>query len=210
MNLEEMRNLVRIQLHDEDSENYVWTDDELDSHIGLAVAEFSAAVPLEQKTEKATTSGSRQIDVSAITGLIAVQAVEYPTDRFPVCFRRFSLWNNILTILEPEIPDGSDCRLYYVTPHTIDSESSTFADIYNDIIAAGAAGYAALQAAAYSINRVNTGGTETAWRWAEWGQSKLDYFRSELKRLSKRNRIRVNSLYVPYYPVKSQSTDWGP
>ena len=62
MNLGDMRTLVRRDLHDEDSGNYRWTNDELDRHISRAVKDFSEAIPYEQKATKATTSGSRELD----------------------------------------------------------------------------------------------------------------------------------------------------
>ena len=72
MNLAEMRAIVRRDLHDEDSGNYRWTDDELDRHIAHAVKEFSEYIPYEQKATKATTSGSRELDISTITDRIMV------------------------------------------------------------------------------------------------------------------------------------------
>ena len=45
MNLTEMRNIVRRDLHDEDSDNYRWTDDELNRHIAHTVKEFSEYMP---------------------------------------------------------------------------------------------------------------------------------------------------------------------
>ena len=49
MNLADMRLLVRRDLHDEDVNNYRWTDDELNRHIAHALKDFSRAIPLQQK-----------------------------------------------------------------------------------------------------------------------------------------------------------------
>jgi len=62
----------------------------------------------------------------------------------------------------------------------------------------------------FAIDQVNTGGSGTPATWVEWGREKLAYFRSELKRLGHNNRIRINQLYKPYYPVVSKTTDYGP
>ena len=70
MNLAEMRTIVRRDLHDEDDTNYRWTNDELDRHIAHAVKDFSKAIPYEQKATKATTSGSRDLDISTLTDRI--------------------------------------------------------------------------------------------------------------------------------------------
>ena len=69
MDLTEMKTIVRRDLHDEDSENYRWTDDELERHIARAVKEFSGVFPYEQKVVRSTTAGSREIDISTITGI---------------------------------------------------------------------------------------------------------------------------------------------
>jgi hypothetical protein len=209
MNLSEMRAIVRRDLHDEDAENYRWTDDELDRHIARAVKDFSEAVPLEQKATKATTSGSREIDISSITDRVAVEAVEYPADNFPKRYQRFALWGDTLTLLCDEVPDGSDAYIYYGKLHTLGG-SSTIPAVYEDLIAAGACGYAAVEWAAYAINRVNVGGTVTPGEFQAWGKDKIHYFRSELKRLGRRNRVRISQLYKPYYQPVSESTDYGP
>jgi len=210
MNLTEMRSIVRRDLKDEDADNYRWTDDELNRHIAHAVKDFSEAVPFEQKATTATVSGSRKVDISSITDRVMVEAVEYPVDKYPRKYQRFSLWSEILTILGDEVPDGSNAYIYYGKLHTLDASTSTVPAIYEDLVVIGACGYAATEWATYAINRVNVGGDNTAREFLTWGKEKLSLFRSELKRLGRRNRVRVRSLYKPYYPVVSKSTDYGP
>ena len=209
MTLTEMRAIVRRDLHDEDEANYRWTNDELDRHIAHAVNEFSEAIPCEQKANIATTSGSREIDISTITDRIMVEAAEYPVDKFPKRYQRFSLWADTLTLLGDEVPDGSNAYIYYGKLHTL-GESSTISTMYEDLIAAGACGYAAVEWAAYAINRVNVGGTITPREFLNWGNERLNFFKQELKRLGRRNRVRISQLYKPYYPPVSKSTDYGP
>ena len=210
MNLTEMRAIVRRDLHDEDAANYRWSNDELDRHIAHAVKDFSEAIPYEQKLTKATTSGSREIDISTITDRVMVQAVEYPVGRFPPVYQRFALWADMITLLGTEVPDGSNAYIYYGKLHTLDTESSTIPTQHEDLIAAGAGGYAAVEWAVYAVNRVNVGGTVTPKEFLDWGNQKLRYFRQELRRLGRRNRARLSSLYKPYYPLVSKSTDYGP
>ena len=210
MNLSEMRTIVRRDLHDEDASNYRWTDDELDRHIAHAVKDFSEYLPNEQKATKATTSGSRELDISNLSDRVTVVAVEYPVANFPKRYQRFSLWADTLTILGEEIPDGSDVYIYYGKVHTLGAESSTIPAQHEDLIAAGACGYAAVEWAAYAINRVNVGGGITPREFLAWGNERLKYFKQEIKRLGQRNRVRVRSLYKPYYPVVSKATDYGP
>jgi len=210
MNLAEMRAIVRRDLHDEDDTNYRWTDEELNRHIAHAVKDFSEAIPYEQKAVIATTSGSREIDISALTDRIVIEAVEYPVAQFPRKYQRYSLWADTLTLLGDEIPDGSNAHTYYGKLHIIDAEGSSIPTKHEDLVATGACGYAAVEWAAYAINRVSVGGLMTPKEFLTWGKEKLGYFKTELKRLGRRNRVRVRSLYEPCYPPVSKSTDYGP
>ncbi|MGB2853597.1 MAG: hypothetical protein WBC55_04010, partial [Dehalococcoidia bacterium] len=154
MNLSEMRTIVRRDLHDEDSENYRWSDDELDRHIAHAVKDFSDATPYEQKATIPTTEGSREIDISSLSDRIMVEAVEYPVGNFPKSYQRFAIWQDTLTLLGDEVPDGSNCYIYYGNLHTLDAETSTIPSRFEDLIAIGAAGYALVEWAAFAINQV--------------------------------------------------------
>jgi hypothetical protein len=209
MNLTDMRALVRRDLHDEDSGNYRWTDNEIDRHIAHAVKDFSLALPLEQKAALATTNGSREISITSLTNRVMIETVEYPPGQYPPSYQRFALWNDILTLLGEEIPDGSNCSVYYGKLHTLDVSSSTLPAQFEDLIATGACGFAAIQYCQYSINRINSGGPETVLHLQQWGLMQESSFRTELKRISKINRVRVRQLYTPYNPPASQSTDWG-
>ncbi len=210
MDLTEMRTIVRRDLHDEDATNYRWTNDEIDRHIAHAVKDFSEALPLEQKATKATTSGSREVDISTLTDRVMVEAVEYPVDKFPRKYQRFSLWADNLTFLGDEVPDGSNAYIYYGKLHTLDATTSTIPTMHEDLVANGACGYAAIEWAAYAINRVNVGGDITPKEFLTWGKERLRSFKDELKRLGRSNRARIRSLYRPYYPPVSKSTDYGP
>ncbi len=210
MDLSTMRTIVRRELKDEDAQNYRWSNDELDRHIARTVKELSEAAPLPAKATVATTSGSREIDASSLSDRVVIEAVEYPVDKFPPYYQPFSLWGDTVTLFGDEVPDGSNCYIYYGQLHTLDSEGSTIPTKLEDLISSGVCGYAAIAWATYAINRVNIGGTNTSREFLTWGNEKLNYFRQELKRLGRRNRVRVRSLYEPYYPRRSKSTDYGP
>jgi hypothetical protein len=209
MTLTDMMALVRKDLHDEDSQNYRWTDAVLTRHINHAVKEFSEALPLQSKAVMATIGGSRELSLAALTGRVMVEAVEYPAGQYPAVYNRFGLWGDTLTLLGEAIPDGSNCHIYYGQLHTLGA-TSTIPAVYDDLITWGACGYAALEMAMYTLNRVNNGGQNTPEALSGWGQQKLLMFRAELKRLGRRNRVRVNRLYAPAAPPQSRATDPGP
>ncbi|MBN1161710.1 MAG: hypothetical protein JXA17_07185 [Dehalococcoidales bacterium] len=195
MNLTEMIALVRQDLHDEDAENYRWTDGELTRHINRAVGELSESLPLPAKATLPTTMGSRELDISGLNDRIMVVAVEYKTDVNPPDYQQFSIWGQTLTILSGSLPDGSNCSVYYGARHTLDAQGTTIPGKYEDLVAGGACGYAAVELAVYSINRVNVGGSITPGELLEWGNQRLKHFRRELKRLGRRNHVSINALY---------------
>jgi hypothetical protein len=210
MNLTEMRAVVRRDLHDEDAANYRWTDDEIDRHIAHALKDYSEAIPREEIASIATVSGSRNIDISALSDRVMLEAVEYPIGKFPKQYQRFALWENTVTLLGNNIPDGSNANIYYGKLHTLDVAASTIPAWHEDLIASGACGYAAMEWSVYAINSVNTGGVQTGSDFSKWGKAKLDLFKKELRRLGRNNRIRVRSLYRPDTQVVNQTTDFGP
>jgi hypothetical protein len=195
MNLTEMRTIVRRDLRDEDPVNYRWSVDEIDRHISRAVKEFSAALPLEQEASIVTTAGSREIDVSDLSERIAIEAVEYPVSCLPEEYRRFSLWGNTVTLLDDVVPDGSNCTVYYGKVHNLDGEGSTIPEQFEDLIVTGAAGYAVLALSVFAINRVNIGGTASPGDLLEWGKEQLASFKRELRRIRRKNRVRLNTMY---------------
>ena len=196
MNLTEMIALVRKDLHDEDSNNYQWSDTELTRHINRAVSEFSEKVPLPAKATLPTTADSRELDISSLTNRVMVEAIEYPLDMTPPGFQRFSIWGDTLTIISGSEPDGSNCHIYYGTLHTLDANDSTIPAKYEDLIATGACGYAAMEWAVYAINRVNVGGTMSPREYRLWASERLGVFQERLDRLGRRQRVRDQQLFV--------------
>jgi hypothetical protein len=195
MDLNTMRTIVRCDLKDEDAQNYRWSDDELDRHIARAVKEFSEAVPFPAKASLPTTDDSRVIDISSLGDRVMVEAVEYPLGLFPPSYQRFALWGHALTLFGDEVPDGSDCNVYYGMLHALDGQGSTISSKHEDLIATGAAGYAAVEWASYAINRVSVGGSTTPKEFLAWGNERLKQFRSELRRLGRKHQVRIRQLY---------------
>ena len=81
-----MRARVRRDLRDEDPGQFRWSDDEVDRHIDRALRELSLAAPLEVTAELLTSAGSYDLDVSALTDRVAIDAVEYPSGLYPPSF----------------------------------------------------------------------------------------------------------------------------
>ncbi len=193
MDLSTMRSLVRRDLHDEDPMSYRWTDNELDRHITRAVQEFSRACPREEKATVATTAGSRDVSVAGLTDMVSLVAVEYPVDRYPKSVQRFSVYHDTLTFLMSEAPDGSNCYIYYGKVHTLDAGSSTLPARFEELVATGAAAFAALEWALYTADRINATGDQAATAFLRWHEQRRSYFEAELRKI--RSRLRPVELY---------------
>jgi hypothetical protein len=211
MNLSEMRDRLRKDLHDEDAANQRWTDAELDRHTQRAVGEFGLSVPLEAKTTLSTTADSRDVSIAGLTGLVAVEAAEYPVGDYPPTYVPFSIWLSTLTMLIDSPPVAvEDANVYYTKLHTLDEATSTLPARFEDVVATGAAAYAALEWASFATNRVNVGGQDV-WRdYLTWGQQRLAEFQRALARHGRRNTVRVRRLYRPATTPVDQSTVEGP
>lgn len=210
-NLATIRATVRADLHDEDATNERWTDAELDRHIKRALLEYSLHGPLEAKSTLLTTAGSRDIDVSGLTPRVRIVAAEFPTGSYPPSYVPFSLWGDTITLDLTAAPSSAqNAIVYWHKTHSING-SATFPASHDDLVAGGAAAYAALEWASFATNRLNVGGDEVWGRYMEFGNVRLAAFREQLRRLPEASRARTARLYSPVDArLTSQSTDPGP
>jgi hypothetical protein len=212
MNLPTMRARLRTDLHDEDPQNQRWTDGALDRHIHRAVREFSLAVPLEQKATLTATPGSRELSIAGLAGVVGIEAVEYPAGRYPPSYVRYGVWLDTLTLLvdSPPASGGTTVIVYYTKLHSISEQSSTLPARFEDVIAAGAAGYAAVEWSSFATNRVNAGGQDVWREYLVWGQERLAEFQRALARHGRRNAVRARRLYTSAQAPVGQSAVEGP
>ena len=196
MNIADMRNRVRRDLRDDDPADRRWSDDELDGHVNHAVHDLSLAAPHETVATVAAVAGSREVALTALSGLLEVEGVEYPVNLHPARFVPFSRWGASLTLQVDTPPSrGDQLRVYYTKLHTLDAASSTIPAHLEDTVAMGAAAYAALAWAGYAVNRVNLGGEDTARRYRLWGNQRMEAFQLALGRLAARRGVRVRRMY---------------
>ena len=192
--LETFRDRLRLGLGDPASDT--WDDATLERHIERALRDLSNAVPREATALLATTPGSRDLDIGALEGLIEVEHVEYPVDRFPPELVRFSRWDEALTLHTTAIPTGDDARIHYTALHTVDGEGSTLPAHLEDVLATGAGAYAVLERAQSSVNVLNTGGPAVPRELEARGRAWMTAFRELLRHHARANRVRQRRLYV--------------
>jgi len=193
MNLTEMRARVREDLQDTDSQNYRWTDDEVDGVIERVVLEYSLNAPIEQQDDIATTGGDTELDISSLTGLLEVESVEFPIGYKPKYFQRTEYWAGHL-YMEDE-GNGNDARVRWLKKHTLTAESTTIPAEHEEIIVLGATGYLAMSASAYTVDRASIAGRHATINFKAWGKERLDRYDKKLKAISRSSRIIIRELY---------------
>ncbi len=195
--LTDVRDRIRKDLRDTDPAAYRWADAQLDRHIDHALSELSAAMPQELTATVATTPGSRDLSLVALTNLVEVEAAEYPTGGFPPAYVGFSTWSGTLVLGLEEAPPGGNAKLFFTARHTLDGAGTTLTAFQVDILATGAAGYAALEQSVFASDRLMTGGEDTGERYAGYGRARLTAFQQLLFHYGRKNRLRARRAYTP-------------
>ena len=194
MNLTEMRARVREDLQDTDSQNYRWTDDEVDGAIERVVLEYSLHAPIEQQDDIATTDGDTELDISSLTGLLEVGAVEFPIGQNPKYLQRTEYWADKLYMEYKG--NGQDARVRWLKRHTLDASSPTVPFKHEEIIVLGATGYLAMSASAYTVDRASIAGRHATINYKAWGKERLNRYDNKLKAIAQSNRVIQRQLYT--------------
>ena len=147
----------RVEAALQDTENTIWSTDDIDESIRQALAEFSKVIPARAITALTLSSAGREIDVSGVANLIDVERVWWGYDstdpEYPPRWRDFECWpGDVLYINDPNEPRATDViRLWYTYPQTIiglDSATATTISPEDDTtIVQGAAAIACIMRA---------------------------------------------------------------
>jgi hypothetical protein len=173
-----------------------WSDAVLDRHIARAVSEYGRVRPREQRTTIATTNGSRFLDISSLTDLVEIEAVEYPIDLYPRVFTAFTQFAGTCEMLVDALPTGGNARVYWHGAHTLSTSVSTIYVEDEEIITAGAAAFALLEYAQYEVDRLNLGGDLADSEYHRQGRTFLERFRQMLVDLAGQEGVRSSRLFT--------------
>lgn len=194
--LSDARDKVRKDLHDTDAAAYRWTDTQLDRHLDHALALVSDAMPIEKRTTLATTAGSREVSLAALSDLLEVERVEYPTGEYPPAYVDFATWSTSLMLHVDDVPTGANLQLFYLARHTLDGSGTTLSAQQLDLVAMGAGAFAALEQSVYAADRLTTN-TNVAAEYAAWGRARETAFHQLLMQQGRRGRLRTRRAYLP-------------
>jgi hypothetical protein len=199
MDIDIMRTRIRQDLRDPSGDR--WDDDTLNRHIERAVRECSLAAPLEASAALVST-GTRDLSLEPLAARVTIEAVEWPAGQYPPAYVAFTMWGETLTVETASAPpDGDDVVVRYGALHTLDGDGTTLPERLQDLVATGAAAYAAIEWAAYAVDRLNTGGDDTWRHFHTWGQERLASFAKGLAKHGRERRLRSRRLYAAATPA---------
>ena len=193
MTLTEFVARVREDLKDTDSQNYIWTDDEVEGAILRVVDQYSLRAPIQQQTDITTTDGDTELDISGLTGILQIESVEFPIGETPKHLQHFEHWATLLYMQDEG--DGTDARVRWLKKHTVGA-SSTIPTEHDEIIVLGATGYLAMSASAYTVDRAAIAGRYGTQNYKLWGRERLRRYDQLLNKLTQVSRVTTRQLYT--------------
>jgi hypothetical protein len=140
-----------------------WSDAELTGHINHAMSDVSNYDPLPAFSSE---TAAQAIDISGISDLIRVTAVECPSGQYPRKYRRWQYEGAGKILVKMDSPSGN-ANIYYDKERAIGDALPDHEGIVIDL----ASGYALQDYAADTINKANIGESE---RFRLMGQGWID------------------------------------
>ncbi len=182
--------ITRIRIDLNDASAAIWSDNMLTTAIRAALYDLNAILPRRIAADIDTVADAREYAL-AYTGFMEVLDVWYPHNPAdPTTPPTRPAWTTptrtTLRIEDGDDPTGAateHIHILYSAEHTIDDLDSaavtTLTARQEQLLALGAAGYAALQASMATVNTV-TASTWTTRNYADWGQARLSTYRQQL------------------------------
>lgn len=190
--LAQLRDRIELELHD--STNQVWSTDEVDAAIARTLLELGHSLPQKLQAAQNATA-TRDQDISAITGLIAVWDLIYPYDSaaptWPEPRPKYrQMRDGYVTLLTDSMPavGTNNLLVRYTALQTISGlagAGATSLDLQEEeLLVLGASAACALQQTQASINTVTVTGRSPS-QWQTWGANQWAAFQTAITRLSR-------------------------
>ena len=205
----------RVEQKLADTGHNIWTPDDLGEAIRQAVHEYSKTRPRQAVDLVTLAAAGREIDVSAVTGLLQVvdlwlpytaASPEYPPNRRP--FRHWADLGLLVVVDDPagsgfgEPAAGEVARVFYTAMQTLnglDSATATTIPLDDEsLLVTGAAGHAATSRAVDLAEKVSIDRLISQ-QVRAWGLNQLQEFRSGLRSIA-RQLATTSPPWVPLPP----------
>jgi hypothetical protein len=193
MNLAELRTRVRQDLQDTAAPQR-WTDAEIDAAIQRVVDEYSIHAPQEMQTDIPTTTGSQEIIITSLTGLLRIKSVEFPIGAIPPLWQHFDHWAGRLYM--DDFGNGQHARVRWLRRHTLDATTTTIPTTDDEIIVLGATGYLAMSASAFTVDRATISGRFGTTSYKLWGRERLGRYDMKLKAIAHTSKLTTRELHT--------------
>lgn len=145
-----LRAALRLDLNDPTGAQERFADADLDRAITRALIKLSRALPDVQEATLRTTARSRRVDLSGLSGLWDVEAVEWPTGAYPRRWRRFELApdkRSVTLLVTAPAAAAEDVLVQWAKGHTLDgldgATRTTLPEECTELLLLGAYGFAA-------------------------------------------------------------------
>lgn len=214
-NLSEFRTRIAQVLAD--TSNAIWSEAWLDEGLRQALNEYSLVKPVQAVTTLTLAASGREVDVSSLTGLLAVSEVWLPytasDPEHPPYVRNFKLWRDLGLLYFPDGDEpaaGDTARIFYSTAQSIEGLDSAAATSlpgeHEAILVGGAAGIVAASRALDLTEQVSISQL-AAQQVRAWGLSKIQEFRTALRAVGK--ATAEGSAFVPLPDLDRFDGDWS-
>lgn len=185
--IETYRQAVADMLKDRAAE--VWSADELDAALGLALAELSQRLPCSRSTDLTLEQAGRSLGIGSLGGCLWVEEVWWPYSEGscppnPVPFEQRQ---GEVRLLVADCPVAGDTvHLLYAATQTVegleDAATTSVPPEWRGTVAMGAAAYAALAKSA-AMSREYSWPNWSAGALQRWGETMLAFFQARLRTL---------------------------
>ena len=132
-----------------------------------------------------TTSNSKEIDITNISGLLELRRnkpVEYRVGQNIKQFRNATVFAKTMTLVINILPsDGEPVHLYCRKKHTLTDNISTLEAMHDTVLIQGVAAVAAMNKGREQLNALNVGGVNVGPRMVTWGREQLSLYQLALK-----------------------------
>ena len=158
MNLTMMRARVRHALKDLDSTNYYFTDAEVESAIGRALADFASAAAPAGITTLSGDGVATAFTVTGVADYLYALAIEHPVNQTPPVLLRFQERSvgSLLILGAPPVAGTANVRVWYCRRLEVSADPWLVQVNDESAVEAGAAYYLTLAGARFASVRLNS------------------------------------------------------
>jgi hypothetical protein len=160
MDLATMREQVRDAIKDQDSNDYYFSNDEVDASIQRVLCDYTSVFPSVTSLAQDGNDSDSRFAFTPPTDYLYALAVEHPVDANPPRWRKFYEESRGSVVVYGDTPAAGtgNVRIWYARAHMLTGTWSICPED-ESLVVLGAAGYLATAAARHATSRLNVSPT---------------------------------------------------